>query len=102
VSAFAFFGGVPKRILYDNTTIAVQKILGNGQRQQTVGFLALQSHYLFEQAFANVARGNEKGGVENLVGYSRRNFMVPLPAFENFEGLNVNGSAIIRHVKVVS
>ena len=58
----------PKRILYDNTTIAVQKILGNGQRQQTVGFLALQSHYLFEQAFANVARGNEKGGVENLVG----------------------------------
>jgi transposase len=89
VSAFAFFGGVPKRILYDNTTIAVQKILGNGQRQQTVGFLALQSHYLFEQAFANVARGNEKGGVENLVGYSRRNFMVPLPAFENFEGLNM-------------
>jgi len=90
VSAFAFFGGVPKRILYDNTTIAVKKILGDGQREQTTAFLALQSHYLFEQVFANVARGNEKGGVENLVGYARRNFMVPLPDFENFESLNVH------------
>lgn len=88
VSAFTFFGGVPRRILYDNTSIAVRKILANGQRQQTSAFLALQSHYLFEQVFANVARGNEKGGVENLVGYVRRNFMVPLPDVESFESLN--------------
>lgn len=88
VAAFAFFGGVPLRILYDNTTIAVKKILGNGQRQETTAFMALRSHYLFTQAFANVARGNEKGGVENLVGYTRRNFMVPLPNFESFEALN--------------
>lgn len=95
-SAFIFFGGVPRRILYDNTTIAVQKILGNGQRQQTAGFLALQSHYLFEQAFANVARGNEKGGVENLVGYCRRNFMVPVPNFESFEALNAHLESCCR------
>jgi transposase len=89
-SAFVFFGGVPKRLLYDNTSIAVKKILGTGEREQTSGFLALQSHYLFTQAFANVARGNEKGGVENLVGYVRRNFMVPVPNFESFEALNAH------------
>ena len=88
VSAFAFFNGVPKRILYDNTTIAVKKILGDGTRVQTAGFIALKSHYLFSAAFANVARGNEKGGVENLVGYVRRNFMVPKPVFESFESFN--------------
>ncbi len=87
-SAFKFFGGVPQRILYDNTTIAVKKILGNGNREQTSGFAALRSHYLFTAAFANVARGNEKGGVENLVGYARRNFMVPLPDFTSFDALN--------------
>lgn len=87
-SAFKFFGGVPQRILYDNTTIAVKKILGDGNRLQTNGFIGLKSHYLFTASFANVARGNEKGGVENLVGYARRNFMVPLPDFASFEALN--------------
>lgn len=96
VSAFSFFGGVPKRLLYDNTSIAVKKILKEGQREQTVGFLALQSHYLFTQAFANVGRGNEKGGVENLVGYARRNFMVPVPHFESFEALNAHLEASCR------
>jgi hypothetical protein len=43
---------------------------------------------LFTAAFANVARGNEKGGVENLVGYARRNFMVPLPDFASIEAFN--------------
>lgn len=87
-SAFCFFGGVPKRILYDNTTIAVKKILKDGRREQTTGFIGLRCHFLFEEAFATVARGNEKGGVENLVGFVRRNFMVPLPDFESFEALN--------------
>ena len=88
ISAFAFFGGVPQRILYDNTVIAVKKILSEGKREQTTAFLALKSHYLFTSAFANPARGNEKGGVENLVGYARRNFMVPIPDFESWCDLN--------------
>lgn len=87
-SAFAFFGGVPRRILYDNTSIAVKKVLKEGEREQTCGFLALKSHYLFTSAFANPAKGNEKGGVENLVGYARRNFMVPIPTLESFDALN--------------
>lgn len=100
--AFTFFKGVPKRILYDNTTIAVKKILGNGERVQTTSFIALKSHYLFESAFANVARGNEKGGVENLVGYVRRNFMVPKPVFDSFDAFNEHllSCCVKRHEEI--
>lgn len=88
VSAFALFGGVPLSILYDNTKIAVAKILGNGQRQRTRVFSELQSHYLFKDRFGRPGKGNDKGKVEGLVGYARRNFMVPMPRYESFEALN--------------
>ncbi len=88
VSAFAFFGGVPQSILYDNTRIAVARILGDGRRQRTRVFGELVSHYLFEDRFGRPGKGNDKGKVEGIVGYARRNFMVPLPRFANFDGLN--------------
>src|SRR6267142_2010279 len=88
VKAFTFFGGVPRSILYDNTKIAVARILGDGKRQRTRVFSELQSHYLFEDRFGRPGKGNDKGKVEGLVGYARRNFMVPVPAFESFEALN--------------
>jgi len=72
VSAFAFFGGVPLSILYDNTTIAVAKILGDGKRERTRAFTELCSHYLFRDRFARPAKGNDKGKVEGLVKFSRR------------------------------
>ena len=75
VRAFAYFGGVPTRILYDNTKIAVARILGGEQRQRTRAFSELQSYYLFADKFGRPARGNDKGKVEGLVGYARRNFM---------------------------
>ena len=88
VRAFEYFGGVPTRILYDNTTLAVARILGDGQRQKTRAFSELQSHYLFAEKFGRPAKGNDKGKVENLVGYSRRNFMVPIPRAASWEALN--------------
>ena len=88
VSAFAFLGGVPQSILYDNTTIAVARILGDGRRQRTRVFSELQSHYLFEDRFGRPSKGNDKGKVEGLVGYARRNFLVPIPSFESFDALN--------------
>ena len=88
VRAFEYFGGVPMRILYDNTTLAVARILGDGQRQKTRAFSELQSHYLFAEKFGRPARGNDKGKVENLVGYARRNFMVPIPHAASWEALN--------------
>ncbi|MBI9018433.1 MAG: IS21 family transposase [Phycisphaerae bacterium] len=88
VEAFRFFGGVPKRISYDNSRIAVQNITGCHSRELTEGFLRLQSHYLFESHFCTVRRANEKGVVENIVKYARSNFMVPVPQVKNFDELN--------------
>jgi len=88
VSAFAFFGGVPQSILYDNTKIAVARILGDGRRKRTRVFGELVSHYLFEDRFGRPGKGNDKGKVEGVVGYARRNFMVPLPRFASFDELN--------------
>lgn len=86
-SAFEFFGGVPTRTDYDNTSIAVKKVVGR-ERELTREFLRLQSHFLFEEHFCRVGRGNEKGHVENHVGYSRRNLLVPVPEFASFAELN--------------
>jgi transposase len=90
VQALSFFGGIPQSILYDNTKIAVARILGDGKRRRTRVFAELQSHYLFQDRFGRPAKGNDKGKVEGLVGYARRNFMVPIPVFETFEALNAH------------
>ena len=90
VSAFAFLGGVPQSILYDNTTLGVARILGDVRRQRTRVFSELQSHYLFEDRFGRPGKGNDKGKVEGLVGYVRRNVLVPIPSFESFDALNAH------------
>ena len=96
VRAFAYFGGVPTRILYDNTKIAVAKILGGEERQRTRSFSELESYYLFADKFGRPARGNDKGKVEGLVGYARRNFMVPIPRASSWEELNLHLEASCR------
>ena len=90
VRAFAYFGGVPTRILYDNTKIAVARILGGEERLRTRAFSELQSHYLFADKFGRPAKGNDKGKVEGLVGYARRNFMVPVPRVNSWDELNAH------------
>jgi len=86
--AFEFFEGVPVRISYDNSRIAVISIGKGSKRKLTDGFLRLQSHYSFSEHFCRVRRANEKGHVETLVGYCRRNFMVPVPQVATIEDLN--------------
>src|SRR6202167_5510440 len=87
--SFEFFGGVPRSILYDNLKLAVARILGDGTRRRTRIFSELQSHYLFADRFGRPGKGNDKGKVEGLVGYARRNFMVPIPHAASFAELNV-------------
>ena len=88
--AFAYFGGVPRTILYDNTKLAVARILGDGMRIKTRAFTELQSHYLFAEKFGRPGKGNDKGKVEGLVGYARRNFMVPIPRYVTWEEFNAH------------
>jgi transposase len=88
VSAFAFFGGVPLSILYDNTRIAVAKICGDGKRERTRAFTELVSHYLFRDRFGRPGKGNDKGKVEGLVKHARRGFMTPMPEAASFDELN--------------
>jgi hypothetical protein len=90
VAAFAFLGGVPRSILYDNTTLAVAQILGGGERQRTRAFAELQSYYLFRDRFGRPGKGNDKGKVEGLVGYARRNFLVPVPVMPSLAALNAH------------
>ena len=73
IRAFEFPGGVPTRISYDNSKIAVVKIVGNRERKMTREFLRLQSHFLFEEHFCLVRRPNEKGHVEHLLDFARKN-----------------------------
>jgi transposase len=86
--AFEEFGGVPKRISYDNSAIAVIEVLKGRERKLTREFLRLQSHYLFTEHFCLVRRANEKGHVERLLGTARKRFLVPVPNVESIETLN--------------
>ena len=95
-AAFAFFGGVPRSILYDNTRLAVARILGDGTRERTRGFAELRSHHLFLDRFGRPGKGNDKGKVEGLVGYARRNFLVPVPRADSFAALNAHLEARCR------
>ena len=86
--AFESFGGVPRRIRYDNSAIAVVEVGRGRERTLTREFLRLQSHYLFREHFCLVRRANEKGHVERLLGYARRSFLVPVPQVADLESLN--------------
>lgn len=86
--AFEYFGGVPRRISYDNSAIAVIEVLQGRERKLTKEFLRLQSHYLFQEHFCLVRRANEKGHVERLLGFARRKFLVPVPQVDSLESLN--------------
>jgi len=86
--AFEFFGGVPRRISYDNSAIAVIEVRRGRERKLTREFLRLQSHYLFQEHFCLVRRANEKGHVERLIGFARRNFLVPVPQVDSLVALN--------------
>ena len=84
---FDFFRGVPKRLIFDNAKVAVKEGFGL-HAKATDGYKSFAAHYAFKTDFCNIASGNEKGLVENLVGYARRNFMVPVPRVASLEELN--------------
>ena len=88
LKAFEYFGGIPRECWYDNLRSAVIKVLSGPHRVEQDLFSSLRTHYLFDSVFCGVRRGNEKGAVENLVGYVRRNALVPVKEYPNLERLN--------------
>jgi hypothetical protein len=88
IQAFHFFGGVPRRIAYDNLKTAVFRVLSGHTRQEQTNFVTFRSYYLFESHYCTPAQGHEKGGVESDVGYAQRNFFAPIPDVPDFESLN--------------
>lgn len=89
IHAFAFFGAVPQSIVYDNDRCLVAKILPDGTRKRAALFSGFLSHYLIRDRYGRPGKGNDKGSVEGLVGYARRNFMVPIPRFASWDEFNL-------------
>ena len=89
IKAFAYFGGIFPVLIYDNLTTAVQKVLRGKHRILQKEFKKFKGYYNFTARFCNPGEGHEKGGVEGLVGYARRNYMVPVPEAESLEDLNL-------------
>jgi hypothetical protein len=85
---FYHVGGVPIRLRCDNMTTAVVQILEGAERILSDGFYRFKLHHRFETDFCNPGSGNEKGNVENKVGYDRRNMLVPVPTIEDFAVFN--------------
>jgi transposase len=77
--AFAYFGGVFRKLRYDNLTSAVKKVLRGSRREETARFVVFRSHWRFEAEFCTPAEPHEKGGIEGEAGYFRRNHWVPVP-----------------------
>lgn len=85
---FERIGGVPPRMRFDNLSPAVVEVLEGRERVLTEGFTRFKLHYRFQADFCNPGKGNEKGNVENKVGYSRRNLFVPVPDIPDFVAFN--------------
>ena len=88
IRAFAFFGGVPQRLVYDNLKTVVDAIFTGKERQFNRRFLALANHYLFEPVACTPESGWEKGQVENQVGNVREWLFTPRLRFAGFAELN--------------
>lgn len=83
---FEHIGSVPHTIVFDNAT-GVGRKLAKGETVMARMFEKFRLHYGFNVIFTNPNSGNEKGNVENAVGFLRRNLMVPIPHVETMSGL---------------
>jgi hypothetical protein len=86
--AFAFYGGVCRRGIYDNMKTAVEAILVGKARKYNQRFLQMCSHHLVDPVACSPASGWEKGQVENQVGNMRDQLFLPKPRVTSLAELN--------------
>ena len=86
---FRHIGGVPREIWFDNASSMVTNVIKGGSRDLTDRFSRFREHYGFKAVFMNPSEGHEKGNVENKVGYGRRNYLVPVPRFDDLMFYNI-------------
>lgn len=87
VRTFTELNGVPQRVIFDNGKVAVKEGYGTHAKMQH-DYEMLSAHYGFDAVFCNPAEGHEKGLVEGLVGWVRRNVCVPVPHVNSIQELN--------------
>lgn len=87
-AGFRAFGGVPRRAVLDNTSLAVKRILAGRDRQETDAFHAFRGEYALDVDFCAPAKGWEKGSVETGVKFVRANAFRPRPRVASFAELN--------------
>jgi len=88
IHGFSYYGGVFRTLVYDNLKSAVLRVLKGKTREEQREFVTFRSYYTFKAVFCNSGCGHEKGGVEGLVGFARRNYLVPVPEVGSFDELN--------------
>lgn len=93
VSACRYFGGLPRRFVLDNTSLAVREVLRGRERTQTVGFQAFRGALPVHVDFCAPAKGWEKGSVEGGVGYTRDNGFRPMPHVASLDALTAEIAA---------
>jgi len=87
INGLEYFDGAPKRMIFDNAKVAVKEGFGAHAKTQD-RYKALAAHYAFKCEYCNIAAGHEKGLVEGLVGWARRNILVPIPRVATMDELN--------------
>jgi len=82
--ALEFFGSVPQKVMIDNLKVGVLEHLSGLEPRFNPRYLDFAAHYGFSPVACQVKKANEKGRVENGVGYVKKNFLggLDLPSFE--------------------
>ena len=101
-NAFRFFGAVPQAIMVDNLKCAVLKRFVGQNPVFNPRYRDFADHYGFSIRACGVGKGNEKGRVENAVGYVKKNFLAGLeiPDFSAIHAAGQNWVEQVANVRI--